>query len=419
MWKKHPIIHFAASLAITLGLGLLLGLSIPLGSDFWADRQSQPVTIEGVIFYKMHAQFRNTLAGFDVRSDNGQTYHFEVAPRLLAEFSLGEKVKVNHSPHSLHVYDVRTEDSGFIQDGFDANAAFQQWQTPLIWLLILAAVVAVAALIYGLLCLFDWLQPVRVVRGVLIARVEQADNSAAGYALVLRTGSKAKSQRRRETSRFQVSQNSFLKTDQVDYLELEYTPIFKYVRRLRILTAADFPPDAVPSLAEGGPNNLRYHPGWQFKTFLFADFSCAVLLYALSGFILLTRLPIWFGSGLDARLYERYILPALAFGALIIALFLSNSFLRKLRDLRSPKKLTIGPVLSKWRVTGVNNDARRQIVVADGGLQAGSAGVRKFDINDFLYDEIKVGDIVEIEHSPRLRYIFRLEVTGHQEVFTK
>jgi len=93
-----------------------------------------------------------------------------------------------------------------------------------------------------------------------------------------------------------------------------------------------------------------------------------------------------------------------------------SSFLRKLGDLRAPKKLTIGPVLSKWRVTGVTNDMRRQIVVADGGLQAGGEGVRKFDINSFLYDEIRVGDIVEIEHSPRLRYIFRLEVTGHQEL---
>ena len=102
--------------------------------------------------------------------------------------------------------------------------------------------------------------------------------------------------------------------------------------------------------------------------------------------------------------------------ALIIAVFLIKSFWLKWRDVHRPKKLTEGPVLSKWRVNGVSNENRRQIVVADGGLTGGSEAVHKFDISAQIFDELTVGDVVKIEHTPRLRFILRLEITGHQEL---
>jgi len=59
---------------------------------------------------------------------------------------------------------------------------------------------------------------------------------------------------------------------------------------------------------------------------------------------------------------------------------------------------------------------RDSAIEADGGLAAGEQAVRKFDLSPALFDQLRVGDIVEIEHTPRLRYICRLEVKGHQEL---
>jgi len=408
-------------LALFLGLGLVL--AIPLGSDFWADSQATPLTTEGRVTRVYTPHLRSSLGAFDLRTEaNHQAYRFEISPRLLDAITSGASLKVTHSPNMLHVYSIefKSSSSKLYQDRFDPGRAYQQWQSPIVWLVAGMIVGSLGALAYSLLALSDWLRTARRVRGALVARIEQADNSAAGFALVLRTAARPK-KRQREPSRFRVSQPDFLLTDQADYIELEYSPVFKYVRKLKVLRAEDFPPGEAPALQEGGVNRLRYRPGWYLRMLLFTDFIFAAFLFAFASLVFITRLSQWFDSGLESQLYERYILPGLALGALalgafVIALFLMSSFLRKLGDLRAPKKLTIGPVLSKWRVTGVTNDMRRQIVVADGGLQAGGEGVRKFDINSFLYDEIRVGDIVEIEHSPRLRYIFRLEVTGHQEL---
>jgi hypothetical protein len=111
-----------------------------------------------------------------------------------------------------------------------------------------------------------------------------------------------------------------------------------------------------------------------------------------------------------------FLLLVITMLSLTMASYLFLRFRRKQQDIKGPKRLTVGPVLSKWRVTGTSNDNRRLIVVADGGLSAGEQGVRKFDLSPALYDRLQVGDIVEIEHTPRLRFICRLEVKGHQEL---
>jgi hypothetical protein len=416
MWKKHPIAHFIFGFALAIFLGLTLLMAIPFSYDFWADSQSAPVTTEGRLVNRHTSQLRNGTASFELRTEAGLLRRFEVIPRVVEAIPPGAWLKVLHSPRTYHVYAVQLSNGNLIQDRFDSQALFQSWQAPAVWLVGVIALSCLGVLTYSLVALLDWLIPTRRVKGALVARVEQADNSAAGYALVLRANHRRKGYLFRETCRLQVDQQNFLATDQADYVEVDYTPVFKYVRRLQVLIAEDFPPGEAPPLEEGGASRIRYRPGWQFKTFLYADCISALLLLGFAGFILLMWLPTWFEPNGEPQLYERYVLPTLGIVALLFSSFLGGNFLRKLRDLRAPKRLTVGPVLSKWRVTGVTNDTRRQIVVANGGLQAGSEGVRKFDVNGELFDELKVGDIVEIEHSPRLRYIFRLEVTGHQEV---
>ncbi len=415
MWKKHPIAHFVLGLALTVFLGLALVVAIPFGYDFWADSQQPPVLTEGSVSSKPISQPRTGMGRFVVRTATNQEYPFEIGPRLLDGVKPGDKLKIYHSPRFFHVYSIQSATTGMtlVQDFYDPNELYQQWQAPIIWLVVGIGLGCVGTLIYSLIALGDWFVPVRRIRGALVARVEQADNSAAGYALVLRSGGKPGA--RRETCRFQVNQTNFLATDQADYLELDYTPVFKYVRRLRILSAGDFESGELPAFDESGAIGIRYLPGWHFKTSLGIELISAIFLFCSAGFALINWLPIGFNGNPGPQLYERFILLVLALSAFVIAFLPMSSFLRKLHDLKAPKRVTVGPVLSKWRVTGGNNDTRRQIVVADGGLQAGSEGVRKFDVTGLLFDELKVGDIVEIEHSPRLRYIFRLEVTGHQE----
>ncbi len=48
-------------------------------------------------------------------------------------------------------------------------------------------------------------------------------------------------------------------------------------------------------------------------------------------------------------------------------------------------------------------------------MEAGGGGVRKFEVNNLIFDELRIGDIVEIEHSLHLRFIYRLRLKGHQE----
>jgi hypothetical protein len=419
MWKRHPVIHFVIGLALTLFLGSTLILSIPVAEDFWIDRNTPPVATEGQVINVYAPQLRSATGGFEIRTAQDETFRYDLAPRLLQEVKRDDRLRVYHSPQAEHVYYfefVNAPEKKVYQDYFARDALYQQWQMPLVVLLVGLLVSSLGALGYSVLALADWLVPARRVRGTLVARIEQADNSAAGYVLMVRTASQTRKGQHRETCRFQVGQTDFLATDQADYLELEYTPIFKYVRRLHLLTAEDFSSAEMAALQEGGPGRLLYQPGWHFRIFLYADILSALLLFSFATTVFLTRYRLWFEENIETQLYDRYILPALAIGAFLVAVYMLSRFLRKLRDLRAPKTRTRGPVLSKWRVTGVTNDLRRQIVVADGGLEAGSAGVRKFEVNGLLFDELKVGDLVEIEHSPRLRYIFRLEVTGHQKL---
>ncbi len=423
MWKKHPLTRFlfGTSLALIFSLGLLLAVMI--GADYWAEGKTQPIEISGKIINKSpKAQMPNGSGSFDLETTDPPLIYsrLEVEPRVFRLLSNELEVVVSLSPVSHHVYGIKSANGEIIKrNEWDAGELYQDYQAAVYWSLVGVGVTTALAFIYGMLGLVDWLIKPRLVRGVIVSRIEQADFSAAGYGMLLR---QAPLSGNRKSRRFQLNEADFLATDGADYAEVKFTPIFRYVRRVRTLTAADFPPAEVPSL-EGGDGQtvrLRYLTPWRRKLLVFSDGIVAFCLFTLTLFFLANSLPGWLEYGMSGTVAslstERYLFPALAIFCFSLGLLFGANFLRKLRDLRAPKKLTIGPVLSKWRVNGGTNDTRRQIVVADGGLQGGSDSIRKFDISNFLFEELRVGDIVEIEHTPRLRYIFRLEVKGHQEL---
>ena len=424
MWKKHPLTRFlfGTSLALIFSLGLLLAAVI--GADYWAEGKAPPLEISGKIINKSpKAQMPNGSGSFDLETtDPPLIYsHLEVEPRIFRQLSNEQEVVVAISPSSHHVYSIKTASSREIikRNEWDEGEIYQDYQAAVYWSLVGVGVTTALAFIYGMLGLADWLLKAQVVRGVIVSRIEQADFSAAGYGMLLR---RAPLRGNRKSLRFQLNEMDFLATDGADYAQVKFTPIFRYVRQVQTLTAADFLTNEVPSL-EGGDGQtvrLRYLTPWRRKLLVFSDGIVAFCLFSLVIFFLANSVPSWLAYGVVGAVAslstERYIFPALAIFCVGLGLLFGANFLRKLRDLRAPKKLTVGPVLSKWRVNGGTNDTRRQIVVADGGLQAGSESIRKFDISNFLFEELRVGDIVEIEHTPRLRYIFRLEVKGHQEL---
>jgi hypothetical protein len=421
MWKKHPLTRFlfGTSLALLFSLGLLL--SGIIGSEYWADGSARPIILEGTVANKsLRAYPRNNGGTFDLSTENPPLLYtrLEVHYDIFRQLKNGQQLQITTSPGGFHIYAIKIEGVGeYVQDEWQEGALYQDYQAPVFWTLIGIATVTLVGFIYGILGLLDWLLPPRHKRGIIVARMEQGDYNSADYGMLLRVWPAVDSQR---NQRFELNQSDFFKSDGADFAEVSYTPFFRFVRQVKPLNRSDFPPGQLPELELEATRKLRlrYLPNWRNKIMLFSDGLIALFLYLCVLFCLVNSVPGWFESNNNFAGFtaERYLLPGAAIFLFCLGLLFTINFMRKLRDLKAPKRVTVGPVLSKWRVNGGTNDSRRQIVVADGGLQGGSESVRKFDISSYLFDELQVGDVVEIEHTPRLRYILRLEVKGHQEL---
>jgi hypothetical protein len=421
MWKKHPLTRFIFGFSLALILGLGLGVAYIIGEDYWSDGSNPPVVVEGKIANKSPRSYpRNNNGSFDlIESNTGSLIsHFELRAEMIRQIQNGQNVLISMSPHIHHIYSLNVENLGeLVQDEWVEGALFQEYQAPAFWTMACIIILMVFILIYALVKLADWLLPPYRKRGIVVARIEQADFNAAGYGLLLRSLPVPKA---RKNLRFELNEMDFLSTDGVDFVEVCYTPLFQFVREVKILRRDDFELEQLLMLEREQRKaiHLRYLPGWQQKLALLSDGIIATALFSGGTLCLFNSIPGWLDSNFSnyGATAERFLLPGTAIFLFCMGLLFSVNFLRKLKDLKAPKKITTGPVLSKWRVNGGTNDTRRQIVVADGGLESGSDGVRKFEISNFLFDELQVGDVVEIEHTPRLRFIVRLEVKGHQEL---
>jgi hypothetical protein len=416
MWKKNPLVHSAIgfSLAILFTVGLLVFITVK--ADYWADGRVPPILIEGVLEGRPPRQFRNDLTRVNIQSGN-LIYALEVSYRTYSQLQQGKTVQALVAPRLTHTYMVKVLPDGPIlpESEYKAAEIFQDYQMPVVTLLVFIGIIAVGFYIYGLIGFVDRFLPSQKVRGIVIARIEQGDYSSPDYALLLRRWSVANEKR---NWRFYLSEKDFKQAEAAEFAEIIFTPFFHFVRQLNLIKRESLTPAELEIAAQTPTEKIRllYTTNWRKRVLMFSDGVLALLFFFMMIFLFANSIPAWLNVHNTTDLPEQYYMPALGFLALLLGFYFSNTFIRKLRDLRAPKKITVGPVLSKWRVNGGTNDTRRQIVVVDGGLQAGSEGVRKFDISNFLFEELKVGDIVEIEHTPRLRYIFRLEVKGYQEL---
>jgi hypothetical protein len=419
MRKKHPLTRsiFGGSLAIFIAIGLFLLLGN--GDSFWADGKARPEEVKGVVT-KASSRLspRTNMGSFDLMiNDRGLIYaQLEVEYEIFRVLLPGQEVTLRISPLYHHVYSINIKGIGDItQDKWQEGADYQEYQAPVYWGIVGLGVALLAAIGYCLLGLGDWLVRPRIRRGVIVARLELSESGSGGYVLLIRHWTHGETYK---TLRFVLKETIFKATEGADYAEVWYTPIFHWVKQVRTLAVNDFPTGQNLVARNRATFYLRYLPNWWRRLTPYSDGFAAIGAFGVVALILLKSIPAWLdyrNIGTSASM-ERYLLPG--FGAILggLGVLFIISFMRKLRDLKSPKKVITGPVLSKWRVNGDTNSSKRQIVVAAGGLEAGMAGVCKFDISNFLYEELQVGDIVEIEHTPRMRYIFRLEVKGHQEL---
>ncbi len=419
MRKKHPLTRsiFGGSLAIFIAIGLFLVLTS--GEDYWADGKARPVEVKGtVISSSSRVTARTNMGSFDlVVADRGVTYgQLEVEYEIFRILRPAQEVTVKLSPLYHHVYSINIKGIGEItQDKWQEGADYQEYQTPVYWGVVGLAIGMLFAFGYCVLGLADWSVRPQIRRGVIVARLESAENGSGGYVILIRFWPRGETYK---TLRFVLKEETFKATEGADYAEVWYTPIFRWVKQVRTLAVNDFPAGQSPVARNRAAFHLRDLPNWWHRLTAYSDGFAAVGAFTVVALILLKSIPAWldYHNISTSASMERYLMPG--FGAILggLGILFSISFIRKLRDLKSPKKVTTGPVLSKWRVNGDTNSSKRQIVVAAGGLEAGKEGVCKFDISNFLYEELQVGDIVEIEHTPRLRYILRLEVKGHQEL---
>ncbi len=402
-----------------------VGAALVIGADFWEDGGLPPIQVEGSV-RSINRNPPSTIPGsFKLVTSAGETYDFtNIKNNLLRrlEFELQKsnidrsKVIVTFSPHLRNVYTIQVADSNnlIIQDVYEPGQNFQPWQRFQVYIMGGLILIGLLALVYVIMALFDWFWPLQRMQGVLVARIERAEARSEGFSIVVRPWDQLRPGRQ---TQFELGQPDFLTTDGVDYIEVFYTRVFRFVRQVRPISIEELPSEARSALRGLSAEGLRlsYAPGWRLRAFLYSDGLLALFLFGVTGFILLSFLPDW-NNPQAIEPPQRLLLPMIAMFSSIGAVYLLFRFSRKLQDVKAPKRVTVGPVLSKWRVTGTSNDNRRLIVVADGGLAAGEQSVRKFDLSPALFDQLQVGDIVEIEHTPRLRFICRLEVKGHQEL---
>ena len=420
MWRKHPLARLIFGLIVALVAFGTVSFGLFWGVDFWEDGTLPPRQLEGVI--KITARpATSTLPGhFNLTTPDGQSIEFELKSNLIGRLGQllrnnpDQTAQVSFSPHFHNVYTLRLGGVDLVQDTFETEFPLQHWQ--IIPALLLAGMFlgGLAALVYILLALYDWLAASRLIAGNLVARIEKSDLRSEGFLIQVRPWAAWKKGR---FAQFELSEDDFLATDGADYVEVTYSPFFRYVRHLRVLQPADLSPEQQTALAEFNAegSGLSYAPNWRMRLFLYSDAMLGLLFFTVALVIAINYLSEAFWP-IRMDISQGFLLLIVTLVSVSIGTYMLLRFRRKQQDVRGPKRLTVGPVLSKWRVTGTSNDNRRLIVVADGGLNAAPQAVRKFDLSPALYDRLRVGDIVEIEHTPRLRFICRLEVKGHQEL---
>ncbi len=417
MWRKHPLIRVGWG----LGLGLLaltvFILAFSLWANFWQDGQQSPRLLDGQITsYSHHLQAGPVPGHFHFVGTTGEEHDFDLRDgvfELLQKSEPGSLIPatLNFSPHFYNLYSVQIGDQLAVLNQYQPGKLFQNWQLPAVLFLILVGLTGLIGLVYAGLSLADWFLPVQTVQGTLVARIERSELSLESFSVLV---SPFVSRRSGQQVQFELNRAAFLATDGADFVSVSCTRLFRFVRQIQPIPDAALPPGVYPRLA---PEHLRlrYNCGWRLWVFLYLDPVLGLLL------LFLAILTLVSGSAfspdpqqLDSARYSMLVtLGVLFFSA---AVFLLLRFRRKLQDIKSPRQLAVGPVLSKWRVTQTSQDNRRLIVMADGGIGAGQEAVRRFDVSPALYDQLQVGDIVEIEHTRRLRFICRLEVKGHQEL---
>lgn len=420
MWRKHPLARLIFGLIVALVAFGTVSFGLFWGVDFWKDGTLPPRQLEGIVKIT-DRQTASTLPGrFDLTTPDGQSIEFELKSSLIGRLTQllrndpAQTAQVSFSPNYHNVYTLRLGGVSLVQDTFETGFPLQHWQ--IIPALLLAGMFlgGLAALLYTLLALYDWLAASRQVSGNLVARIEKSDLRADGFLIQVRPWADWKKNR---FAQFELSEDDFLATDGADYIEVTYSPFFRYVRRLRVLQPADLSPEQQVALAEFNAEGcgLSYAPSWRMRLFLYSDAMLGLIFFAVALVIAINYLPeaLWPPR---MEISQWFLLLIVVLVSMSLGTYMLLRFRRKQMDVRGPKRVTVGPVLSKWRVTGTSNDNRRLIVVADGGLDADPQAVRKFDLSPALYDRLRVGDIVEIEHTPRLRFICRLEVKGHQEL---
>jgi hypothetical protein len=421
MWRKHPLARLIFGLIVTLVAFGTVSFGLIWGADFWQDGFVPPHQMEGMVKIT-NRPAASTLPGrFNLTTPDGQTTEFELKSNLVLRLSqqlqktgLDQTVLVTFSPNLHNIYTVRLGDMTLTQDVYEPDFPLQRWQILPALLLVGLSLGGLAAIIYTLLALSDWLSVSRKISGSLVARIEKNDIRSDGFLIQVRPGPDRRTGR---FAQFELSEEDFLATDGADYVEVTFSRFFRYVRDLRVLQLADLSAEQKAALAEftADTPGLSYAPNWRMRTFLYSDALLGLIFSTVALVIAFNYLPEGFWPArMDPS--QWFLLLIIALLSMAMASYMFLRFRRKQQDVRGPKRLTIGPVLSKWRVTGTSNDNRRLIVVADGGLTAGEQAVRKFDLSPALYDRLQVGDIVEIEHTPRLRFICRLEVKGHQEL---
>jgi hypothetical protein len=420
MWRKHPLARLIFGLVVALVAFGTVCFGLFWGADFWKDGVLPPRQLEGIVKIT-ETPAASTLPGrFNLVTPDGQSFDFEIKASLIYRLNQALKTDSNQtalvsfSPNFHNVYNLRLGNLNLVQDTFETEFPLQHWQIIPALLLVGMCLGGLASLVYILLAFYDWLAAARRVSGNLVARIEKSDLRSDGFLIQVRPWAGWK---KGHFAQFELSEDDFLATDGADYVEVTYSPFFRFVRQLRVLQPADLSPEQQAALAEFNAegSGLSYAPNWRMRLFLYSDAILGVIFFTVALVIAINLLPEAFWPP-HTEISQWFLLLIVSLVSLAIGTYMLLRFRRKQQDVRGPKRLTVGPVLSKWRVTGTSNDNRRLIVVADGGLSGGEQAVRKFDLSPALYDRLRVGDIVEIEHTPRLRFICRLEVKGHQEL---
>ncbi len=422
MWRKHPVSRITLGFGLAVAAALTIGGALWWGSDFWEDGQRPPLQVQGIVT-DISTQSANAIPGrFKLVADDGISQIFELRNSslkrlntILATLGRNQPVTVIFSPRLHNIYQLEVAGRRLVQDDWEPDQPFQAWQRIAAYILFSIGALGLGGFLYMLAALADLLWPPLLASGTLVARIERAEARSDGFSILVRPWNNS---RPGKQLRFELSEADFFKTDGADFVAVTATRWFHYVTAIQPLTVEDLPVADRHRRSDQPVSELllNYRPGWRIRVYLYSDGLFALLLLVVSLAIVAGLLPVEVVSPPRAEQPQWLALPLLAILALIMAIYLLLRFKRKFQDVRDRRRVTAGPVLSKWRVTGTSNDNRRLIVVADGGLAGGEQNVRKFDLSPALYDQLQVGDLVEIEHTPRLRFICRLEVKGHQEL---